>query len=336
MVRRGTMLLFLLLLPMLVGATTREPVPFATHRASPPPALRGQEWIQYDFDNWPYTWTSVGGYMCNMFFPRHPAWYPFNVVQVQYQFGRIDNQNTPGASGIIDRIRVFNDALYPVAEWVNVPGNVAVWQTVSTSPGPMIYGGPFYVGAWNQSENDRPLQGTVDAALWPGTYWPASNIEPFIWITGPSTSGATSGWQASTAPGSNFTTTSVASFRVLVSGETVPVELYSLQGKARPGYVVISWTTASERDNFGFNVYRSESEHGSYVKVNERIIPGHGTTSVSHTYTYADYGVRPQTTYFYKVEDVSTDGSSTFHGPIAVPLGAEFVSSWGSIKAAFK
>jgi len=99
---------------------------------------------------------------------------------------------------------------------------------------------------------------------------------------------------------------------------------------------VISWGTASEEDNLGFNIYRSDSEDGSYARINEVMIAGHGTTLDPQDYIFADYGVETSHTYHYKVEDVAADGSCSFHGPIAVPTGNNFVSSWGEIKAEFK
>ncbi|NIN65277.1 MAG: hypothetical protein GTO63_11385, partial [Anaerolineae bacterium] len=40
-----------------------------------------------------------------------------------------------------------------------------------------------------------------------------------------------------------------------------------------PGTVIVEWTTESEIDLAGFNLYRSERPDGPYVKVNEALIP---------------------------------------------------------------
>jgi hypothetical protein len=324
--------LLIAVVPCVVMAGAREPASGATQPGSPPAAGRGEEWIQYDMDNWPWLWNDTG-YMANMFYPRDPNWYPFQVNKVQFTYGQIDG----GSAGVINRVRVFDAALAPIAEWSNIPGTTGIWMTVTAASPPTVYtGDAFYVGGWNFEATDGPLQGTVDAGLWPGTYWPAPNIEPFIWLKGPTTSAAWGGWTATTTSGSYYATTSVASFRVLVSGETVPVELYDLKGEPRRGYVVLSWSTASEQDNYGFNVYRSGAENGIYEKVNSALIPGHGTSATTHAYVFADYEVSKGGTYYYKIEDVGVDGSSSLHGPIAVPVGDEVSTSWGVIKATFK
>lgn len=324
----------LALVPCLAFGVSRERAPYPAQPSATPPPARGEEWIQYDFDYWPYTWNGFA-YMCNMFFPRDPNWYPFEVNKVQLTFGTIDGMSV----GNINRVRVFDAALNPATEWVNIPGTAGVWQTV-TAAAPLVVGNvgdPFYAGGWLATGDDSPLQGTVDASLWPGPYWPTGHFEAMMFVDhAGGTSAATSGWYTNTASGAQYPTTSVVSFRALVSGETVPVELYDLKGEACRGYVVLTWTTASEQDTYGFNIYRSTSETGSYTKVNEDIIAGHGTTSEPHSYAFADYDVQTGTTYYYKIEDVDIDGSTTLHGPVSVPTGGEISSSWGVIKAAFK
>ena len=84
--------------------------------------------------------------------------------------------------------------------------------------------------------------------------------------------------------------------------------------------IILEWTTASEIDNAGFNVYRAKSEYGEYVKINSSLIPAQGTSTSGATYQYVDSGVKNRTTYYYKLEDIDLSGKSTFHGPVsAVP-----------------
>jgi hypothetical protein len=106
------------------------------------------------------------------------------------------------------------------------------------------------------------------------------------------------------------------------------------RGPVRPDVTRSGSATASEQENCGFNVYRSEAENGAYAKPNQELIPGHGTSATSHTYVFADYDVTRGSTYYYKIEEVGVDGSSSLHGPVAVPVGDEISSSRGVIKAA--
>ena len=95
------------------------------------------------------------------------------------------------------------------------------------------------------------------------------------------------------------------------------IELQSFTAKAYNKAVVLKWQTASETDNAGFNLYRSESEDGEYIKINESLILATGSTTQGASYEYLDLGVQNRTTYFYKLEDIDLSGISTTHGPVS-------------------
>lgn len=94
------------------------------------------------------------------------------------------------------------------------------------------------------------------------------------------------------------------------------VTLTSFAAKAGRGNVRLAWETATEIDNAGFNIYRSKSEFGGYVKINNQLILAKGFETVGASYKFVDNNVTNGRTYFYKLEDVEIDGTSTFHGPV--------------------
>jgi hypothetical protein len=69
------------------------------------------------------------------------------------------------------------------------------------------------------------------------------------------------------------------------------------------------WTTASEQDNFGFDVYRGDSEKGPFTKLTKEPILGAGTSDETHRYEYRDEDIDPCKAYWYYVEGVSTNGT---------------------------
>lgn len=80
------------------------------------------------------------------------------------------------------------------------------------------------------------------------------------------------------------------------------------------------WTTASEQDNFGFDVYRSDTEKGEFKKLTKDPILGAGTSDETHKYEYRDDSVDPCREYWYYVEGISTSGTRekftpTFRAP---------------------
>ena len=83
-----------------------------------------------------------------------------------------------------------------------------------------------------------------------------------------------------------------------------------------PGVVIVEWTTESEFNLAGFNVYRSGDPAGSFLRLNDALIPASDDPVVRGSYTYTDTTAIAGVTYYYKLEDVELDGSSTMHGPI--------------------
>lgn len=70
----------------------------------------------------------------------------------------------------------------------------------------------------------------------------------------------------------------------------------------------LKWSTASEVDNFGFDVYRSESEDGPFIRLTPEPVPGAGTTDEISHYQYVDDTIDPRQDYFYYVESISMGG----------------------------
>jgi hypothetical protein len=79
--------------------------------------------------------------------------------------------------------------------------------------------------------------------------------------------------------------------------------------------VVLEWTTASEVDNAGFNIYRAESEDGQYIKINDELIAAQGSSTDGAAYEFVDNGLKNRKTYYYQLEDIDFNGESTYHGP---------------------
>ncbi len=86
----------------------------------------------------------------------------------------------------------------------------------------------------------------------------------------------------------------------------------------RSAVVVVEWSTASELDTVGFNLYRAEQADGEYTKINPTVIPSAGDALTGSDYRYEDHNVRAGQTYYYKLEDITTSGQGERYGPIVV------------------
>jgi hypothetical protein len=78
----------------------------------------------------------------------------------------------------------------------------------------------------------------------------------------------------------------------------------------------IRWSTASEVENFGYDVYRGDSEEGPFVRLTPKPIPGAGTSDEPHKYSYVDKDIDPTKEYWYYVESVSYSGVRERFTPI--------------------
>ena len=76
------------------------------------------------------------------------------------------------------------------------------------------------------------------------------------------------------------------------------------------------WTTASEVDNFGYDVFRGDKEEGPFTKLNADPILGAGTTDETKNYSYRDDTIDPCREYWYYVESIDTKGMREKFTPV--------------------
>jgi hypothetical protein len=77
---------------------------------------------------------------------------------------------------------------------------------------------------------------------------------------------------------------------------------------AEPLRNTIRWKTASEVENFGFDVYRATAEEGPFERITASPIPGAGTVDEPTSYQFADEQIESGVAYWYYVESISMQG----------------------------
>ncbi len=104
---------------------------------------------------------------------------------------------------------------------------------------------------------------------------------------------------------------------ILENDDTNPVTFANLSASYNPDQgVVVEWQTHSETNNLGFNIYSSAFANGPWTRVNSTLIPGAGTSADKKQYNFTDETNSSNNTLYYKVEQMDTDGTSTFYGPV--------------------
>ena len=87
--------------------------------------------------------------------------------------------------------------------------------------------------------------------------------------------------------------------------------------------VQIEWTTQSEINNSGWNIFRGESEdafiNDEVQQINSNLIPGSGTVSQPTDYNFSDYNNSiPGNKFLYWLESLDFSGVSAVYGPISI------------------
>ncbi len=111
------------------------------------------------------------------------------------------------------------------------------------------------------------------------------------------------------------------------SDQSLPVQLISFSAASTPAGVQLSWTTESEVNNAGFEIYRSVDPSANFILLagfkETPSLRGQGNSSRKHAYNYTDALVKNKQKYYYKLADVSYSGKRSYYGPISVNTGGE-------------
>lgn len=113
------------------------------------------------------------------------------------------------------------------------------------------------------------------------------------------------------------------------------MELASFDAAPSENGVLLTWRTVSETNCYGFYLTRSTSQLGLYLLLDDSLIPGHGTTTSPHDYSFLDESAT-QGSWFYKLIQLDADGSEIAYGPAGVTFLPSDAASWGKIKTEFK
>jgi hypothetical protein len=94
----------------------------------------------------------------------------------------------------------------------------------------------------------------------------------------------------------------------------LPVELTSFTGKSVNNTVLLSWVTATEDNNRGFEIQKKD-HNGIYYPL--AFVNGHGTSVVTNNYSFTDPSPLPGMNY-YRLRQIDNNGTSKFSNEINV------------------
>ncbi len=168
-------------------------------------------------------------------------------------------------------------------------------------------------------------QAIIDASAANGTAYQASGSVAFIDPTRTSTTGTVSpgGNFASgggTAPGTNYAAASSTLEDVTIV-TPLPVELTRFTVLAVRQDALLTWSTASERNNDHFTVERSLTG-SNFVAVGTMRGQGTSLRNTDYTFTDPNAGRLASNTLYYRLKQVDLDGTATYSPVRTVQFGA--------------
>ena len=120
-----------------------------------------------------------------------------------------------------------------------------------------------------------------------------------------------------------------ASHWPLVQGDmAVEVEVLSFEARndSSFGTLLLVWRVASERNNDGFNIWRSEAPDTGFVRIADYLdnpaLEGIGDHIYTYFYNWLDRDIESEKIYYYRLESVSLDGTHEFFDEVAWGMSA--------------
>lgn len=101
-----------------------------------------------------------------------------------------------------------------------------------------------------------------------------------------------------------------------INPQLIPVELTSFTGQFVDNLVRLDWTTASEKNNFGFDVERKNSTNDDWLKIG--FVNGNGTTTTPHSYKFEDSQLPSDEKIFYRLKQLDLDGTFQYSSEVEI------------------
>jgi len=99
------------------------------------------------------------------------------------------------------------------------------------------------------------------------------------------------------------------------TGSSLPVELLSFTGTVKDQKVYLNWITATEVNNYGFEVQRSTQINKWDVL---GFVEGHGNSNSQKEYNFIDGESNPAGIYYYRLRQIDNDGAYEYSNIIEI------------------
>ncbi|HZV13301.1 MAG TPA: FlgD immunoglobulin-like domain containing protein [Candidatus Kapabacteria bacterium] len=176
--------------------------------------------------------------------------------------------------------------------------------------------------------NRFAFENTALSGIWYSFYYPAGVGKPGYAYPTPSTAFSRSSNVCLGSPGSWNYFVGQGSWipmirpyfgrRTFGPRQYLPIELSSFNGQYISNYIALAWKTESEVNNTGFYIERRTEGNAAWSTLNTLLIPGYGTTTQPHDYSYNDQNIVLGTTYQYRLRQVDNDGEVHYSNTVEI------------------
>jgi hypothetical protein len=103
--------------------------------------------------------------------------------------------------------------------------------------------------------------------------------------------------------------------RAFIEIIALPVELESFTAEARSSKVILNWQTATEVNNYGFEIHR-QAEDNEWITLG--FVEGHGNSNSPKTYSFTDSYPTGGSKFMYRLKQIDNDGQFEYSDIVEV------------------
>ncbi len=229
-------------------------------------------------------------------------------------------QDIRGSSGIDIYAQRINDS--GVAEWTTNGVDVCIDQgndflndICGDGNGGAILVWQDYKADWDVSAQRMDASGIIQWKQNGEAVTSATGVQTYPVLCGDGSGGAIVTWNDDRGSDRD-----IYASKVLASGALFPVELRSFSAQRSGSSVSLSWETATETSNHGFELERKTDDQ-AWATI--AFILGHGTSTAAHTYQYSDpiNGAHIHAKFLrYRLKQIDMDGRYEYSPEVEVQL----------------
>ncbi len=101
-------------------------------------------------------------------------------------------------------------------------------------------------------------------------------------------------------------------------GNALPVELQAFRGTVSDKNITLNWQTATEKNNYGFEVERKIYKTGKWETLG--FVNGHGNSNSTKNYSFVDDELPLTGKYYYRLKQMDTNGKYEYSAAIMFEL----------------